>query len=53
VFPLPEANEMVVGIMAGLAEAERNMISGRTKQRSPQPRVAAFALAASVVAMRG
>jgi DNA invertase Pin-like site-specific DNA recombinase len=28
---MPEANEMVVGIMAGVAQAERKMISERTK----------------------
>ena len=28
---MPEANEMVVGIMAVIAQAERKMISGRTK----------------------
>ena len=28
---MPEANEMVVGIMAVIAEAERKMISERTK----------------------
>jgi hypothetical protein len=50
---VPEANEMVAGITAVVAEAERKMISARTKQRSPQARVAAFALAASVVALRG
>src|SRR5215218_10219888 len=28
---MPEANELVVGIMAVIAQAERNMISARTK----------------------
>jgi DNA invertase Pin-like site-specific DNA recombinase len=31
---MPEANEMVVGIMALVAQAERRMISERTKGRS-------------------
>jgi DNA invertase Pin-like site-specific DNA recombinase len=32
---MPEANEMVVGIMAVVAQAERKMISKRTKERLP------------------
>jgi DNA invertase Pin-like site-specific DNA recombinase len=29
---MPEANEMIVGIMAVIAEGERKMISRRTKE---------------------